>query len=79
MKALSLCVFKGFYCVCVSVLVAKFILYFSIFVHALVCTVDYGLGADDGLVDEVVSEDGVHCNFLSALLALAIGRNPYFI
>ena len=47
--------------------------------HALVCTVDCGLGADDGLVDEVVSEDGVHCNFLSALLALAIGRNPYFI
>ena len=31
-----------------------------------------------GLVDEVVSKDGVHCNFLSALLALAICRNPLF-
>lgn len=44
-----------------------------------VCTIDSGLGSNDGLVDEVVSEDSVHFNFLSWLLAFSDRSQPLFV
>ena len=45
---------------------------------AHVCTIDGRLGSNDGLVDEVVSKDSVHFDFLSWLLAFSDWSQPLF-
>lgn len=48
-------------------------------IDALVSTSDSSLGADDGLVDEVVSEDSVHNNLSFCALGTQRWSQPLFL